>query len=134
MKNLFPLILAFFLFFSCDEENTSIQPKIPPELIGKWKVIAIYDTYGGSSPEWRTYYTGKEYDIWFKSNSEFTVTDPIDTCNLGEYSVSADMQITYENPCYETSIVTIVSLNAELLIIDANHFEYMKTKYIKVID
>jgi hypothetical protein len=131
MKKICFLIILSFLYTGCKKDNHDLQPKIPIDLIGKWKTIAIYDTDGGSAPMWREFNTGQEYDIWFKNNSEYTQTDS-SICNSGKYLVSEVWEITFENSCGDKDVQTIDSLSTHILIIDTKFFETIKIKYVKV--
>lgn len=135
MRNLLLILVIYFMVASCNKDNND-DPKntIPPELIGKWKAVEIYSTDGGSPATWSTYDSGRDWDKWFKSDGTYSLsypyTDP--DCMGGTYSVS-DNDITYgDNPCTDGTPVTIEILTENELLINANHFEAMKTKYIKV--
>lgn len=134
MKKILFLFMIVLLLVSCHKDKPIVvQPYIPADLIGKWKITEIFDTDGGSAPLWRVYNTAEEYDIWFKDNSDYTQPGT-STCYAGKYSVSEALKITFVNSCGDISIETIDSLSAHELIIDANWFEFMKTRYVKVAE
>ena len=135
MKNMF-LILTFSLMsLGCSNNNDDPQNNILPELIGKWKIVERYSTDGGSPASWSPYDSGEIYDKWFKSDGTFIIVGINNPdCASGTYSVENNY-ITYtDSPCAPEKPVIIESLTHTELIIDANFFEPIKTKYIKVIE
>lgn len=115
--------------------NDDPKSTIPPELIGKWKIVELY-TSDGSNAYWHVYDSGRVWDKWFKSDGTYLNTDtdlPID-CMSGNYTVNNNY-IQYSNsPCVPEEPVIIESLSNRELTIDGNFFEPIKTKYIKVIE
>lgn len=134
MKKLSCCLLVLILVLGCNPDEPEPKPWVPDGLIGKWKTIAIFDTDGNGDPKWRFYQSDKEYDIWYKENGEYASFAFInnDKCNNGTYSVNKNYDLTYYTPCSGTSIVHIESLLGDTLIIDANHFETIKNKSVKV--
>lgn len=125
---------AFFLIFSlfilgCSNDDTPKEEpnNIPQQLIGKWKIVEVYETDGGSEPQWRNEDTGAIYDYWFKSNSTFLQSDGIYN---GTYTIDTSMKLTFTTNSPNT--VLIEQLTSSQLIIDFLNFEPYKHKYIKV--
>lgn len=136
MKNLLLILFIFFVTSNC-YNSTNEDPKntIPPELIGKWKIVELY-TSDGSNSYWHTYDSGREWDTWFKSDGTYTLsypyTDP--NCMGGTYSI-LENDITFsDNPCTDGTPVTIEVLTENELQINSIFFEIYKSKSIKVIE
>lgn len=134
MKKLFFLISIFFI--SCTDQIDPIIDDsfpIPPELIGKWKKIEIYETNGVCIyPCWRDYISGNEYHVWFKEDNQYERTDGVPTCLTGTYTVSKGNLLKYTTVCGGEQEVLIESLSWDTLIIDFQNFEAFKAKYFKV--
>ena len=129
------LLILVITFLGCSKGSEEPN-NIPPELIGKWKVVERYTTDGGSDPTWSLYDSGRIYDKWFKGDGTYILTRPSTNpdCMGGNYSV-LENNITYSNnPCTTGAPVTIELLTENELIIDTNFFEPFKVKYIKVIE
>lgn len=135
MKNLIFTIIIAVITLNCSKSDSENQNNIPPELIGKWKVIEVYSTDGGSPAVWSSYDSGYEYDIWFKNDGIFMITGTTNTdCMSGNFVVSGN-DITYSNSiCASNEPVTIELLNETDLLINLNHFEPYKTKYKKIVE
>lgn len=123
------IILIFSLFImGCSNDHTpNEEPNIPQELIGKWKIIEVYETDGGREPQWRDEDTGAIYDYWFKSDGTFLQSDGIYN---GTYTIDTSMKLTFTINSPNT--VSIEQLTSTQLIIDFLNFEPYKHKYIKV--
>lgn len=129
MKTLIYILLTLFLS-SCTKNDTP-ENNVPPELIGKWKIVETYSS-DGSSNSWNSYDSGKIYDIWFKDGGETIVSNMIENCQVGIYSISKNNEIIIDLPCGEKSTIPIVSLTNTTLITDVTYIEYELTKYEKV--
>ena len=124
------IILIFSLFIlGCSKNDTPKEDpnNIPQELIGKWKIVQVYETDGGSEPQWRDEDTGHSYDYWFKSNGTYVKFDGISN---GVYIINSGNYITLTNVSSVTYLIESIS-NDEILINYLN-FEPLKYKYIKV--
>lgn len=126
-------ILIFSLFIlGCSNNHTPYEePKIPQELIGKWKIVEVYETDGGSEPQWREYISSNDFHVWFKSNYQYENTDGDTNCLTGTYSIINNV-LKYQSICGGMSEVSIELLVDNLLIIDFLNFEPYKHKFIKV--
>ena len=120
------------LSLSCSKHDDKSQNNVPQELIGKWKIVEIYSTDGGSPTSWSPYDSGEVYDIWFKENSEFIVSNMIEGCQIGSFSMSSNDEIIIDLPCSEQSIIPIDSLSESILITNTTYIEYELSKYQKV--
>ena len=127
-------VVIMLLMQSCNPVEPDSQQWVPEELIGQWKTVAVFDSDGSNEPRWRDYQSDKTYDIWYKENGEYASFDFTynDQCNDGTYSVNKKYEITFYTPCAGIYIVQIDSLFGDTLIIDANHFEFIKTKSFRV--
>ena len=133
MKKIFFFISI--LLIGCSNQNDPIREDlspIPPELIGKWKITGVYESESGINPTWRTYYSGNEYHVWFKSNYEYENTDGDSTCLTGTYSILGNNMLKYNSSCGGEQEVYIELLSLDSLIIDLKIFEPHKLKYIKI--
>jgi len=133
MKKIF-LVLSILLI-SCSTQNDPIIEDIspiPPELIGKWKIVEVYESESGLNPIWRTYNSGNEYHVWFKEDNQYEKTDGVPTCLTGTYTVSKGNLLKYTNVCGGEQEVLIESLSWDTLIIDFQNFEAFKAKYFKI--
>lgn len=131
MKN-FALVLAFsFVTLGCTKDNNKIEKNIPTELIGKWKVIEIYSTDGGSEPEWIEIADGFSYTF---SNNYIVIRDNLQTgCNEGKFSIINENTIKFVFPCI--SYNSYIENNTDtLLILDTKNFEPLKYKFQKVTE
>ena len=113
----------------CSGDDTPKEEpnNIPQELIGKWKIVQVYETDGGSEPQWRDENTGHSYDYWFKSNGAFLQSDGVIS---GSYVIDEnnDIELTVNS----VKKYHIEYLSSNTLIIDLLNFEPLKLKFIKV--
>lgn len=105
-----------------DEPNN-----IPQELIGKWKIVEVYETDGASEPQWRDEDTGAVYDYWFKADKSFMQSDGT---YKGMYTVDSDLKLTLT--INSSNTLKIEKLKSDTLIIDFLNFEPYKCKYLKI--
>jgi len=131
MKNLV-YILYMMLSLSCSNNDDKSQNNVPHALFGKWKLIEIYSSDDGSQASWSPYDSGEVYDIWFKENSEFIVSNMIEDCQIGSFSMSSNDEIIIDLPCSEQSIIPIDSLSESILITNTTYIEYELSKYQRV--
>lgn len=127
------IILIFSLIIvGCSNDTPKEEPNtIPEELIGKWKIVEVYETDGGSEPQWREYISSNDFHVWFKSDYQYENTDGDINCLTGTYSINNDI-LKYQSVCGGMSVVSIELLENDLLIIDYLNFEPFKHKFIKV--
>ncbi|OQY05244.1 MAG: hypothetical protein B6I20_01590 [Bacteroidetes bacterium 4572_117] len=133
MKKTLFLLCLFFL--ACSDKSEPIVEeinKVPPELIGKWKIVEIYETDGGSLPSWRTYNSGNEYHVWFKFNNKYEKSGGALTCLTGNYTILDNNYLRYNSVCGGEQEVYIELLKKDSLIIDLKIFEAHKLRYIKI--
>ena len=129
MKNI--ILILSLLTLGCSNDNTPKEESnnIPQELIGKWKIVEIFETDGGSNPEWRNENTIYGYNIWFKSNGVY-IKNEGDT--QGRYELENN-NIKYILASTQNSqTVHIENLTVNTLIIDFLNFEPYKHRYIKI--
>ena len=88
MKNLIYLF-CLVLSFSCSNKDDKPENNVPQELIGKWKLIEIYESDGNSN-SWVPYDSGESYDIWFKEDLGLVVSTMIEGCQIGSFSISSN--------------------------------------------
>jgi len=121
------LIFSLFILGCSNNHNPNEEPNIPQELIGKWKIIEVYETDGASEPQWRDEDTGAIYDYWFKSNGSFLQSDGAFS---GSYMIDEnnDIELTINN----VKKYHIEYLTSDSLIIDLLNFEPLKVKYVKI--
>ena len=131
MKTIILIFSLFILGCSGDDTPKEEPNNIPEELIGKWKIVEVYETDGGSEPQWREYMSSNSFHIWFKSNYQYQNTDGDENCLTGIYSINSS-SLKYESICGGQSEVSIELLETNLLIIDFLNFEPYKHKYVKV--
>lgn len=127
MKTIILIISLFLLGCSNNDNPNDELNNIPQELIGKWKITEVYETDGGSDPQWRDEDTGTTYDYWFKSDSSYLKSDGI---YEGTYVVDLDLNLILT--INSTSTLKIEQLTSNILIIDFLNFEPYKHKCIKV--
>jgi len=96
------------LSLSCSKHDDKSQNNMPQELIGKWKIVEVYSTDGGSPASWSPYDSGEVYDIWIKENNTYISKDNDENCNNGSFSLDND-QITF-HPCASAYPFTIETL------------------------
>lgn len=131
MKNLILLLTLSFVTLNCSKSDSENQNNIPPELIGKWKVIEVYSTDGGSEPKWSSIVNGFSYTF---SNDNIVIRDNLQTgCNEGKFSLKNENTILFVFPCitYESFIENNTNT---LLILDTKNFEPLKYKFQKEIE
>lgn len=111
-------------------KNDNPENNVPPELIGKWKIVEIYSS-DGSSASWKPHDSGQVYDLWLKSDWTYLTLDNNVNCNKGNFSINNN-QITF-HPCASEYPLTIETISAEILILRDNFTpEVYKTKYLKI--
>jgi hypothetical protein len=122
------LVFVLFILGCSNEQIPNIEPNnIPQELIGKWKIVEVYETDGASKPQWRNKNTGSIYDYWFKIDNSFLQSDGI---YEGTYSVDSNM--TLKLTINSSNSVKIETLNLDTLVINYLNFEPFKYKFRKV--
>ena len=129
MKNIL-LILAIILL-GCTKSSEELNNNIPPELIGKWKVVEIYSADGGSPASWSLIKNGFSY-IFFENKK--VIRDNLQAdCIEGNFTIENDNIIYFTFSCisYES---LIENLTNNELIIDTQNFEPLKYKFLKIID
>ena len=131
MKTLIYFLLTIFV--SGCTKNDDPENNVPPELIGKWKIVEIYSS-DGSSASWKPHDSGQVYDLWFKNGGETIVSNMIENCQVGTFSISANDEIIINLPCSEKSTIPIVSLTNTNLVTNTTYIEYELTKYVKVTE
>jgi hypothetical protein len=125
------ILLFSLLVLGCSKNDT---PKgdpnnIPQELIGKWKIIEVYETDGASEPQWRNESTIYKYNIWFKNNGEYIKNEGD---SYGIYELENNNLKYILTNTQNSQVVYIENLTTDNLIIDFLNFEPYKHKYIKV--
>lgn len=126
------MILIFSLFIlGCSSDDTPKKEtnNIPKELIGKWKIVEVYETDGGSEPQWRNENTIYEYNIWFKNNGEYIKNEGD---SYGIYELENNNLKYILTSTQNSQTVHIENLTINSLIIDFLNFEPYKHKYMKV--
>jgi hypothetical protein len=122
------LILSLFILGCSNDDSPNEEPSnTPQELIGKWKIVEVYETDGASEPQWRDENTGAIYDYWFKSDKSFMQSDGI---YEGNYTVDSSLNLTLT--INSSNTVKIEKFKSDSLIIDFLNFEPYKQKYIKI--
>lgn len=115
MKALFYLPVLFFSFLSCSKSDDNSASK--QSVIGKWKLIELYNSDGGSSPTWHPITNG--YTIEFLSNGTFNSTKYAE-CATGSYTISASNEIsmTYNCPSFANNYIekTETITNTQLIL------------------
>jgi hypothetical protein len=94
MKTLFFIPVLIFTLLSCSKSDN--DNSIEPSVVGKWKQIELYNSDGGSSPNWHTVTNG--YTIEFLSNGTFNSTKHTE-CSTGKYTISSINEITLTYDC-----------------------------------
>lgn len=123
------------LSLSCSNNDDKFQNNVPQELIGKWKIVEMYSTDGGSPPSWSTYDSGEVYDIWFKNDWTYSSTSSANPdCINGEYSISENYLTLFNSACAPEEPLIVENLTENELVIDANFIEPYKSKYEKIIE
>ncbi|MBF2708278.1 hypothetical protein [Flavobacterium soyangense] len=114
MKTLIYLPILLFLTMSCSKSNNDDSSK--PSIIGKWKLIELYNSDGGTSPTWHTVTNG--YVLEFFSNGTFTSTKHIE-CTTGSYIISPtnEVNMTYNCVGFTNSYLEKVETNTSLQLI-----------------
>ena len=114
MKTLIYLPILLFLTMSCSNSNDDDSSKA--SIIGKWKLIELYNSDGGSSPSWHTITNG--YTIEFFSNGTFTSTKHIE-CTTGSYTISPtnEVNMTYNCVGFTNSYLEKVETNTSTQLI-----------------
>lgn len=114
MKTLIYLPFLLFLTMSCSKSNDDDSSKA--SIIGKWKLIELYNSDGGSSPNWHTITNG--YTIEFFSNGTFTSTKHIE-CTTGSYTISPtnEVNMTYNCVGFTNSYLEKVETNTSTQLI-----------------
>ena len=130
MKNMPLKLIISLMSLACSNNNEEPQNNIPAELIGKWKIVERF-TSDGTSGYWHSYDSEYFYDLWLKANGTFSTEDE-DACSNCTYIV-LNNQITFY-PYGVDYPSNIESLSNEELILNANHFEPIKTKYVKIFE
>ncbi|MBN2639221.1 MAG: hypothetical protein JXR65_09070 [Bacteroidales bacterium] len=135
MKPKYLLFILVLGILGCGDKNKDNVGYIPPELIGKWKVIELCTTDGESVPAWSPYDSGETYDSWYKRDGthiSYSSTNP--DCEVSRYKVTGKYIYFSGTPCSPDKPVIIEQLTDSLLIINLNHFETFKSKSVKVFD
>lgn len=118
---------------SCSNNDEKSQNNVPQELIGKWKIVEVYSTDGGSPASWSPYDSEEVYDIWIKENNTYISEDNDENCKNGRFSLDND-QITF-HPCASEYPFTIEILTIDTLILRDNYIpDILKTKYSKIFE
>ena len=129
------IVIVLLLALGCENKDDSTDNKnIPPELIGKWKVVEVCSSEAEPGCTWSPYDSGDVYDIWFKENMEILVSSMTGGCQQGSYSFSTENEIIINLPCTEQSIIPVESLTESILITNTTYIEYELTKYEKVME
>ena len=130
MKKLL-FIFCLFLFGCSDKSNPEVNnsTQIPPDLIGKWKIVEIYESVSGFDPTWRDESTTYSYNIWFKSNSEYIRDEGYLN---GTYKINNDSLTFHLTSTQNSQTVLIEYPDSDTLIIDFLNFEPVKHKYYKI--
>lgn len=127
------IILIFSLFIlGCSSYDTPKEKpnNIPQELIGKWKIVEVYDSHGGNDPYWLPHETGAIYDYWFKESGDFLKNNGE---IQGNYTVDKDNYIFFQSSNNQNSYTYFIeNITIDSLIIDLLNFEPLKYKYIKI--
>ena len=99
MKNMFLILTMLFLYTGCNEEDTKQQEK---SIYGTWQLIEIYQSGGGSNPQWTAVNIG--YTYTFKDDGTFSSTR-FTECTSGTYKTSTN-SITLDYSCdgFDTGI------------------------------
>lgn len=134
MKNIVIILIFSFTLFSCSSDNEEPQLNIPTELIGKWKIYETFESDGDCIENcWFEYDSGKEYDIWFKSDGTYE-SGPNEVCNDCTFVVSMENEIFfYPNGSIDDPPV-IKLLNSEFLTLWWKYMEGGGNKYKKIIE
>jgi len=114
MKTLIYLPILLILTMSCSKSNNDDSSK--PSIIGKWKLIELYNSDGGTSPTWHTVTNG--YLLEFFSNGTFTSTKHIE-CTTGSYTISPtnEVNMTYNCVSFTNSYLEKVETNTSTQLI-----------------
>ena len=135
MKKTLSIFILVFLTYSCSKSNEE-EPQnfIPSELIGKWKIFEIFYTSGAGLEDrnWVEYDSGKDYDIWFKSNGTFQ--GPEGECEDCTFIVSSDNKIFFYPNGDPNDPAEIQLLNSEYLTLWWKFIEGAGSKYEKIIE
>ena len=130
MKKLF--FFFSILIIGCSNQNDTVIEDIspiPPELIGKWKIIELYESESGINPVWRQVFTTNSYNYWFKINGEYIRDEGY---IKGAFEINNDSLTFIVTSTQNSQTVLIEYLDSETLIINWLSFEPYKHKYIKV--
>jgi hypothetical protein len=127
------LVLVLFILGCSNEKIPNIEPNnIPQKLLGKWKIVEVFETDGASEPQWRNYTSSNNFNVWFKSDGKYVNSDGDVNCLTGTYSLKNDT-LSYFSSCGGKSEVYIELLLSDTMIIDGLNFEPFKIKYNKII-
>lgn len=94
MKNMYLILSVLFLFTGCNEEEAKQQEN---SIYGTWKLIEIYQSDGGSNPQWTI--ADISYTYTFNNNGTFSSTRFAE-CASGTHKVT-NKSITLNYSCNE---------------------------------
>jgi len=92
MKSLVLIFSILFSLTSCSEKETNQQKN---SIYGTWQLIEIYQSDGGSNPQWISVDIG--YTYIFNNDGTFSSTR-FTECTSGTYEISSD-SITLDYSC-----------------------------------
>lgn len=120
-KVLFYLLLSTLTFSSCKKDTNN-------GLLGKWKLIEVYDGYGnGGNFKWNTVSTDNSHTLDFTNNGQYFRKENKNGNNQdcsGTYLLQSDNTLEINSNCNTvTEKMKISELSSVLLIIDRQVIE-----------
>lgn len=119
------LILSILLSFtSCNDDDTKPQEI---NILGTWKLIETYGSYGGSNPQWTSIDNG--YTYTFNNDGTFSSTR-FTECTTGTYETSSSsITLVYGCEGFDTGIENPAGTFVENYVFD-NEYIILKPSYM----
>jgi hypothetical protein len=113
-KSMFFFFTIYLILISCNSDDDNYKKQ---SLIGNWKLIETYGSYGGELPHWSTVSDGYLYE--FKSDNSLYSDEYL--CE-GNYLILQNNKIKMHFDCNESQILATydIYLDKEFLILTPN--------------
>ena len=138
MKNLIIILSILSIFSSCSRttNNTEEIPDVttPKEFVGKWKLIEICESDGSSNCDFKSFDSGKAYDVEYKKDGTLYGNGESANCNTGTFYFSSDLKVlNIKLNCQSAYTKTnIMSISATEMVLGSQFLDPEMRKYRKI--
>ncbi|WP_176328520.1 MULTISPECIES: lipocalin family protein [Arenibacter] len=117
MKNIILLFTIIISFSSCSQNDEN--QKNENSIYGTWKLVEIYGSDGGNSPQWNPVNNG--YTYTFNSDNSFA-SNRFSECSTGMYELtSSNLTLKYNCDGFNTGIENPPGSFVENYVFESNH-------------